>query len=191
MIPYCKLTANKVIVNGEVLSFSNVGEWKKNIYSELELEYPKYYKMDDLSKMTILAVELLLRKNPELSFEEDELTLIFANQAASERTDNKFIESYKEAGNPSPSLFVYTLPNILTGELAIKHKWYGENVFFISKNFDADLYKQQINRYFSTGSEACLCGWVNTDKDEAFIFLVDKTKDAVSATDLMNIYDQK
>lgn len=191
MIPYCKISADKVTINGEVLSFAQEGEWKKNIYSDLELEYPKYYKMDDLSKMTILAVELLLRKNPELSFGEDELTLIFANQAASERTDNKFIDSYKEAGNPSPSLFVYTLPNILTGELAIKHKWYGENVFFISKNFNADLYKQQINRYFSTGSTACLCGWINTDKDEAFVFLVDNKMGAINAIDLTNIYDQK
>ena len=43
----------------------------------------------------------------------------------------RFQETIQHADSyyPSPALFVYTLPNIVTGEIAIRNKYYGETSF--------------------------------------------------------------
>lgn len=153
--------------------------WLKECYQKMELDYPKFYKMDNLSKMTVLATELLKSANDFTSVKDDEVELLFANTNASQHTDMKFIESYQEAGNPSPSLFVYTLPNILTGELAIRNKWFGENTFFVAPKFDANLYTERLHHASQKGTKLCLCGWVDSKVDkknevteECFLFLV-------------------
>lgn len=150
------------------------GEYLKSIYQQMNLEYPKFYKMDRLSKMAFLAVETLLSKQPIQDSEQ--LALVFANRSASEETDQKFIASYSEATNPSPALFVYTLPNIVTGELAIRHKWYGENTFFITPEFDAAFMATQIQIAFLNGNSSVLVGWTEANskgKEECFVFLIE------------------
>lgn len=153
--------------------------WLKHLYVHLQLDYPKFYKMDNLSKMVFLGAALLDDELNSLTHAENELALIFANRASSAVTDLKFIESYTQLGNPSPSLFVYTLPNILTGELAIRYKWYGENAFFITPEFDPSLYSQQVSLAFQRGNTACFCGWVESDalgNEECFLFLTRHTE---------------
>ena len=134
LVSYCHINNDAVSINNESV-FSNDGtdSWLKTVYHSLGIDYPKFHKMDDLAKLAFLATEYLSKDADFSGLKDDELTLIFANSHSSYNTDNKFIHSYKEKGSPSPSLFVYTLPNILTGELAIRYKWYGENIFFILK----------------------------------------------------------
>jgi len=166
--------------------------WLKSIYQSMGLEYPKFYKMDTLSKLAFLATELLSPKITALSIGENDLKLIFANASSSQQTDLKFIESYQVLGNPSPSLFVYTLPNILTGELSIRHTWYGENNFFILEQFDANFFKDQLQFAFSNGNKFCLCGWVEANIDnneECFLFLVSQNDLEVSNLDLEQLYN--
>lgn len=168
-----------VFLNKELKINIQEENWLKECYQKMELDYPKFYKMDNLSKMTVLATELLKSANDLASIQDDELELLFANTNASQHTDMKFIESYQEAGNPSPSLFVYTLPNILTGELAIRNKWFGENTFFVAPKFDANLYTERLHHASRKGTKLCLCGWVDSKVDkknevteECFLFLV-------------------
>lgn len=153
--------------------------WLKECYQKLELDYPKFYKMDNLSKMTVLGTEIIKSTGILDSIRDDELELLFANANASQHTDMKFIESYQQQGTPSPSLFVYTLPNILTGELAIRNKWYGENTFFITPRFDTKLFAERLHHSAQKGTKICLCGWVDSTineknelKEECFLFLV-------------------
>ena len=178
LIASCKISQKGVLVNGQQMDiFPPQSEnWKKTCYSNLELEYPKFHKMDPLAKMTFLSSEILKKEGVLEKYTENELALLFANNHSSLATDLKYIDSYTLKGSPSPSLFVYTLPNILTGELAIRNKWYGENCFFIEEKFDPKFFLEQINFYFSKGSNACLCGWVesNTEYEECFLFLVEK-----------------
>lgn len=172
---------------------STVGEenWLKAIYQDSVVEYPKFYKMDDLSKMSFLSSELLRPFIPEEIDQENELALIFANHSTSQLTDTKFHDSYAVQGNPSPSLFVYTLPNILTGELCIRNKWYGENCFYISEQFDAALFIDQIQFAFNHGNSCCLCGWVEAKTDgshECFLFLVLPSQEKLDINTLNNLY---
>lgn len=159
--------------------------WLKECYQKLELDYPKFYKMDNLSKMTILGTEIIKLTGILDNVQDDELELLFANANASQHTDMKFIESYQEAGNPSPSLFVYTLPNILTGELAIRNKWHGENTFFIAPQFDSHLFTERLYHSAQKGTKICLCGWVDSTidkknelKEECFLFLAALNRDS-------------
>lgn len=159
--------------------------WLKECYQWLEMDYPKFYKMDPLSKMAVLATELIKSGGILNGIQDDELELLFANANASQHTDLKFIESYEQQGNPSPSLFVYTLPNILTGELAIRNKWYGENTFFITPEFDETLFAERLYHSAQKGSTHCLCGWVDSklnaqsavELEECFLFLVALSKE--------------
>ena len=72
---------------------------------------------------------------------------------------------------PSPALLVYTLPNIVTGEIAIKHKITGENSFFIEPTFNAELLHNYTELLLKE-NDAALCGWLNIDETPAkdFIF---------------------
>ena len=72
-------------------------------------------------------------------------------------------------------MFVYTLPNIVIGEIAIKHKLTGENAFFVTKKMDASLLVNYAEILLNQYAEAAIVGWVEVDGDqyEAFIFLVE------------------
>lgn len=147
----------------------------KSAYQQLNVDYPKFYKMDVLSKMAFIGTEILLPFFPKELDQENDLQLVFANSSASQNTDNLFVESYEQLNKPSPSLFVYTLPNIVTGELCIRHKWYGENCFFIEEAFNPDHFIEWSQIALNKGNNSCLCAWVEAKtngEQECFLFLL-------------------
>jgi hypothetical protein len=163
-------------LNGKLV-YDTAGEENplKAAYQQLGVEYPKFYKMDVLSKMAFIGTELLLPFFPKDADLENDLQLIFANSSASQNTDNLFVESYEQLNNPSPSLFVYTLPNIVTGELCIRHKWYGENCFFVEETFNPAHFSEWAQMALNKGNNSCLCAWVEaktSGEQECFLFLL-------------------
>ncbi len=174
---YCRIAENSVCVNGKILlQNEHSGSWMKTIYGFLQLDYPKFFKMDTLCKLAIAGVEILKSNNQNLkNYPDDRIALVFANKNSSADTDLKFRQSYSEGGSPSPALFVYTLPNILIGEVAIKNKWYGENLFAVSPVFNPVFFENYCNMMISEKAEACICGWINVldDEIEAFLFVVE------------------
>ena len=194
IISSIKINLRQVVVNGisKEVPVSEDGNWTKALYNSLDLSYPKFYKMDSLAKMAFLSLQLMEKEITLSEMETSDVALIFANSSSSQATDLKFIESYTEKGNPSPSLFVYTLPNILTGEISIFKKWYGENIFFINENFSAEFFIDQINFYLRKGSKACLCGWVNAmdDNEECFLFYVSNEEGEQTEKELNTLFKQ-
>ncbi len=127
--------------------------YAKDIYQKLEMKYSKFYKMDEFCKVGILAAESLPPlQNPIIS--GSQVGIFLVNSFSSIQTDQAFHNSYYrlEPRIPSPSLFVYTLPNILIGELAIKHKITGEHCFFIQENFDLEFIYLYIKALFESGT---------------------------------------
>ena len=60
MIKTCKITPKEVMLNGENQNITLDGEdWKKQLYEYLDLGYSKFFKMDDLSKMSLLGLRFL------------------------------------------------------------------------------------------------------------------------------------
>ena len=149
-----------------------------SIYRHFRLHYPKYYKMDNLSKLGWLAAEILMKD----SFQKDKyqpegVGVILANANSSLDDDIKYFDSTKDVA--SPSLFVYTLPNIVSGEICIRNNFKGEHTFFIQDTFDAGFMKQQVKYLLDKDIlQACICGWVDVLDQEykAVLFLVEKEK---------------
>jgi hypothetical protein len=147
-------------------------------YKALGMSYPKFHKMDALCKLGMLCMEAALTESDFLSKNQpDQTAIILSNAASSIDTDRNHQHSISDKSNyfPSPAVFVYTLPNIIIGEMAIKYKITGENAFFISEKFDAALMLNYTETLFSEQTKAAVCGWVEVDGDrsEAFIFLVE------------------
>ena len=97
------------------------------IYKQMIGDYPKYYKMDGLCRLGFIASELLLQaeKAEETSIKELQRSrgVVLFNRSSSISSDKKYLASIADKDNyfPSPSVFVYTLPNIVTGEIAIRN----------------------------------------------------------------------
>lgn len=177
---YCRISKVGVSVNGEIIfkkDEHSSDDFAKQIYRNSKLDYSKFYKMDTQSKYAFLVTEILKSRYKKITeFADDAIALFFSNSVSSVDTDIKFQKSYIEEGSPSPSLFVYTLPNILIGEIAIRNKWFGENLFTILPNFDSEYFVTQCNIVLKKKAEACLCGWINIfdDEIEAFIFFAER-----------------
>lgn len=177
---YSSIEGGRIMLNGqEFFSVPDTAfaDFAKLAYKFAETDYPKFFKMDNLSKLSFLAADLLLKGQ---SAEGDNNTaLLFANASSSLDTDVKYNDSIIDKENyfPSPAVFVYTLPNICMGEISIKHKLYTENSFFIFDAFNPEFFANYTAILLDTNkAEQVLCGWVEFFKDEykAFMYLVSK-----------------
>ncbi len=132
--------------------------------------------MDRLSKLGFLAAEMLL-KNVEITqhYKPQEVALVLSNAHASLDTDVRYLETTKTIA--SPSLFVYTLTNIVMGEICIRHGLKGENAFFVSPAFDADHIADYVDMVMAFDkTHACVAGWVDVmgDHHDVFLYLTEK-----------------
>ncbi|MCX6249029.1 MAG: 3-oxoacyl-ACP synthase [Bacteroidetes bacterium] len=170
----------KVELNNEI--FTNFATFLKSLYKKEEISYPKFYKMDNLSKLGFLGAEMLLKENSFFDrYKKEEIGIVIMNSSSSLDTDLAYFETIKDKTNyfPSPSVFVYTLPNILIGEICIRHKINGENAFLVSESFDPELMIRSVSLVMGTGhAQACLCGWVEVlgENFESLLFLIEKEK---------------
>ena len=180
----CSIQNNEIILDGVSifkLESTIFSDFSKKAYQNFEMNYPKFFKMDSLSKLAFLGAEFLLKK--EINNEkENNIALVFANNSSSLDTDVKYQKSISDVENyfPSPAVFVYTLPNICLGEISIRHQLKSENSFFIFENFNpafmANYAKVLLN---SKKADKVLCGWVEYYDIEykAFLYLVTKEGD--------------
>src|SRR5215203_3079247 len=117
------ISDNEVIKDGQTIFSSvntNVSEFLHAIHSFTGAKYQRFYKMDALSKLGWLAAEILLDEQYKAcGYPADQTGIILSNANSSLDTDAKYHESMLTI--PSPALFVYTLPNIVIGEIAIRH----------------------------------------------------------------------
>jgi len=160
------------------LKFSDSSEITE-FYRSLRVDYPKFFKMDNLSKLGFVASEMLL-KDAENRFEpREDIAVICFNRSSSLETDTQYEATIARNDNyfPSPSLFVYTLPNIVMGEIAIRNKFFGETSFYILENYDFEKIMQIVENTFSdkTINEA-LVAWIECFENifEVKMFLVER-----------------
>ena len=162
------------------LSFDNSAEVIE-FYRSMQIDYPKFFKMDGLSKLGFLASEIIF-KDAENRFESCEnIALICFNRSSSLDVDTQYQATIADNENyfPSPSLFVYTLPNIVAGEIAIRNKFFGETSFYICAEFDAKQIVGIVKNAFSDKTiTVALVAWIEhfEKKYEVFMMLVEKEK---------------
>lgn len=145
------------------------------LYKQIIGNYPKYYKMDGLCRLGFVASELLLKaERDEGSFTEDTnktRAIVFFNRSSSIASDKKYLASIAEKDNyfPSPSVFVYTLPNIVTGEIAIRNGYHGETSFYILPHKNELLMQDIIETTFmDEQTTSILTGWLDYEDSEHF-----------------------
>lgn len=171
----CTIEQSTITVNGNVVFESQsetFPEFAKEAYKSLEISYPKFHKMDHLSKLAFLAAEILLKDQ-----DNSRTALVFANRSSSLDTDFKYQESinYQENYFPSPAVFVYTLPNICIGEISIRHQMQTENAFFVLDELDENFLNEYSHQILQSGkAEKVLCGWVELYQESynAFVYLL-------------------
>ncbi len=134
--------------------------------------------MDRLAKLGFLASEILIGKSSvKQNYNASQIALVLANAHASLDTDLRYLESTKTMA--SPSLFVYTLSNIVAGEICIRHGIKGENAFFVQPAFDANFMAHYVNQLLTeTKTEMCVAGWVDVlgEHHDVFLYLAEKNK---------------
>lgn len=179
---YCSIKKNTVVKDGMVFykgAPSSFAHFADTLYRHLEINYPKFHKMDNLSKLGFLTSDILLNNN-KLSdvFGPEKTGVILSNKSSSMDTDLKYF-SMVQSGVASPAVFVYSLPNIVIGEICIRNGIKGENTFFITDSYDIPTQVNYINQLFENKIiDACICGWMELigENYEAFLYLVTKNK---------------
>jgi len=181
----CVISNNAVVKNGVVLfenTDADVSAFLLSVYQHFHFNYPKFYKMDNLSKLGWLAAEILLQDGFDKgAYQPDDVGVILANANSSLDNDLKYAGTIREF--PSPAVFVYTLPNIVIGEICIRNGFKGEHAFFVQENFDAGFIAQQVDYLLDNDIlQTCICGWADVLRQnyKAGLFLVEKRKNEES-----------
>lgn len=172
------ITPQGVWLDGKVFAIDKEGKQSSlltALYKQIIGNYPKYYKMDGLCRLGFIASELLLKaERDEGSFTEDTnktRAIVFFNRSSSIASDKKYLASIVEKDNyfPSPSVFVYTLPNIVTGEIAIRNGYHGETSFYILPHKNELLMQDIIETTFmDEQTTSVLTGWLDYEDSEHF-----------------------
>lgn len=108
------------------LSGETITDYAVAAFRTLDTPYPKFFKMDILSKVVYTAVAMLVKEGHiNADWLNDTATCITTTHGCLD-VDEKFEQS--RSALASPALFVYTLPNIMLGEICIKHQFKGEQL---------------------------------------------------------------
>jgi len=176
----CTARASEKVVtrHGDHVRITPLGAWKNDKKLETQSEgtalltelykngeeYPKFFKMDPLSRLAYVAAGLLISDNVQ------DRAIVLFNRSSSIVSDMRHEKASRE-GFASPSVFVYTLPNIMTGELAIRYGYHTETSLYILKDKESPLRKDIIEATFrwdrSIGS--ILTGWIDMPTENDYI----------------------
>ena len=164
------ITPDEVILNGQKLSTTKQGgALLTELYREKINDYPKFFKMDELCKLGFVATELLLQDIGNRHEGTADHAIVLFNRTGSLCNDRNYQKTINDMENffPSPSLFVYTLPNIVTGEIAIRNHYYGETSFYVLDQDDPALIRAMAEDVIMQGrAKNVICGWLDCeDKD--------------------------
>lgn len=153
-------------------------EFIRAAYKNLQLDDRKFYKMDNLCKLGYIAASSLIKPEEiKAHYKPEEVALVFANKTSSLDTDQQHQAIIAEGTEASPAVFVYTLPNVVLGELCIRYGFKGENTFFIQEHYDEEFLMNYAGLILNSNNvKACLLGWceLSGEKYEARLSWLEK-----------------
>ncbi len=128
------INAGEVIVNDSTFfsdKSADFGTFIREAFKSRGENNMKFYKMDDLCKLGYVAAAWLL---DGIEFGEEECGMVLSGKYGCLDTDMKHQQIIDKEGDAasSPAVFVYTLPNVVAGEISIRHHIKGENTWFWS-----------------------------------------------------------
>jgi hypothetical protein len=175
---YCIIRKGEVITKDKRLEVPFDNKFFKEVFTTLNSSYAKFYKMDRLCKLAYLASEYLLASDHHKKYQPEEVAMVFSNSSSSIDSDIKHQATIANRNKyfPEPATFVYTLPNIMLGEISIRHNLKGENMFFVSEKFDPEIMVDYISILLGNSRhKTCIAGWVEytTTELSAALFFVE------------------
>ena len=141
------------------------------IYKQQIGNYPKFYKMDKLSQLGFIASELLLKQESPRKEQCTDRAVVLFNHSSSVWVDREYAKSIAVGDDyfPSPSLFVYTLPNIVCGEIAVRNGYHAETSFYILPHKDENMMHQVLaSTFLDETIQSILTGWIDYEDDQHF-----------------------
>ena len=152
------------------------------VYDALQCSYPKFFKMDSLCKWAFVATECLFYKN-DLSkgVDKNQVGIALTTSHGCLDVDKRYLTGIS---TPRPALFVYTLPNIMLGEICIRHGFKGEQACMVTEQFDPNELFFTANSTLNSGMDAALCGWadVSGENYDLCLFWVSKKGPGIKFT---------
>ena len=175
-LDFVVLNQGYVSVNGRELEHEASGNaLLTELYRNHIADWPKFFKMDTLSKAGFVASELLIKELGEHRLGSEEFAqgraIVLFGTTASLCADRNYQETIQDKDNyyPSPALFVYTLPNIVTGEIAIRNHWRGETSFYVTEAPDAAQMAFHLACAFQDQvTDSILAGWGDSSRNDDF-----------------------
>lgn len=175
-----KIQPDAIILNECRIEVEGYGpNMLKNAYKIYIGDYPKFYKMDIMSKLGLLASEMLLRdERPErddgrsvISDTQSNRDVIIFSRVGTINVDSKYFETIRRKDDyyPSPTLFVYTLPNIVAGEIAIRNGYHGETNFYALPSKDNHIMDAiTMMTLLKSTTKSVISGWIDALDDRHF-----------------------
>jgi hypothetical protein len=182
---YCHIRQHTLRDGGQIVfrkGDTTLDDFSESAFLHLGIQYPRFYKMDRTSRLGLLGVEVLLRQTNVAKLAPESVAVVLSNAHASLDTDRRYYETTKAIA--SPALFVYTLANIVTGEICIRHGFKGENAFFVTPQFEPATLAAYVNSVMEQPStSACVTGWVDVlgEHHDVFLYLVEKSSGEMGA----------
>ncbi len=179
---YCRITNDRVIVNDNTIEIPREQSWLTDIYHAAKISYPKFFKMDNLAKCGFLGSEVALQPlNFDKTNLKEDVAVVCCNRSSSLDDDTTYQKTIQNNDDyfPSPAVFVYTLANIVTGEISIRNKTMGESAFYVMEQFNPQKFCSFAESAFlDQRIQACICGWVeyyNEICDVLFLYITRNT----------------
>lgn len=193
---WCHIRNNEITVNGQKMFSApeeEVSSFLKLAYKDLNIDYPKFYKMDALCKLGFLCSEWVFKKSSVLArANKNMIAMHVSNCSSSLESDVQHQKALNKDGMVSPAVFVYTLPNIVLGEISIRHAIQGDHCFYIEEKWSPESAFNRIESIVQIDApEAILAGWLEYYKGEyhGFLYLLEPEGDkAHSKEELKALY---
>lgn len=154
----CRDTAHVAIAQHPATPFD---AYIRERYRALADPNMKFSKMDDLCKLAYVAsCELLAGHRPD--YPAERIGVVLANRSASLDSDrhHQAVIDAGDACGASPAVFVYTLPNIMLGQVAIRHGLKGESTFFAFPDKSSNFIREYAASLIAEGRmDAVVWGW--------------------------------
>ncbi len=160
------------------------GEWLTAVYKQCMGNYPKFYKMDMLSRLALVASDVLLQEEGGARFEPcDSRAVVLFNHSSSRQADCDFLATIARDDEcfPSPSLFVYTLPNMAVAEVAMRNQYHGETSLYLLPGRDDDTMRHIVRAsLLDAGTTSMITGWIDFEDNDHFVadlYIIEKRID--------------
>lgn len=167
------LSEKDVTVDGVKLAVTSMGKaLVTELYKKTGGDYPRFYKMDLLCRIGLVATQLLLKAEEITTSDAAEhRAVVIVGRSGSIHADLNYLTSIMHADDffPSPERFVYTLPNIVTGEIAMRYHYHGETSFYLLPTRDTSIVSDIVQSAFlDPDTTSVIGGWIDCETDNRF-----------------------